>query len=558
MMNFKTSGKDFINGSAKMAGGFYRKLFYSDFRKIGGAALLLGGASLASRLLGVFRDRILAGTFGAGDELDVYYAAFRLPDLIFNLVVLGVLSAGFIPVFSRFFYNRREKEAWALTNTVLNLLGFLLIILSLALILFAPELVRLLTPGFSGEKFRQTVELTRIVALSPIFLGLSAVLGDVLQSLRRFFAYAVAPILYNLGIILGAIFLVPVWGLKGLAFGVVAGSFLHFLAQIPPLFGTGYRFKFFPGWKQEGLKEMVVLMMPRMMTLVLLQLNFLAITVIASFLASGSLAVFNLSFNIWSFPLGIFAASFVVASFPALSENAAQKNWPEFKKTFVYAFRQILFYLVPSSALFIILRAQIVRVILGSGEFGWNDTILTIESLKFLTLGLFAEGLTLLLSRAFFALYDAKTPFWIGLFGTMARVFGAWFFAQSLGAPGLALGFAGGAILQMILLWIFLERKVGVFDFKDIFSGGLKIAAASFLAGLGAWLGLRFGARFVDMQTGHGLLLQGALAGLFGILVYLMATSLMKLRETGDLTAALFTKFSLKKIKTKEDISSTL
>lgn len=537
--------------------GVYQKLFHSSFQKIGGAALLLAVASLTSRLLGVLRDRILAGTFGAGDELDIYYAAFRFPDLIFNLVVMGVLSAGFIPVFSRLFHREGEKKAWELANSVLNTLFLVLIIFSLLLVILAPWLMRFLTPGFSPEKLQMAVLLTRLMSLSPLFLGLSAVLGNVLQSLKKFFTYALAPILYNLGIIFGALVLVDHWGLKGLAWGVVFGALLHFLIQIPSLIGTGFHYRFFFGWAGSGLKEIWRLTVPRTLSLVLLQLNFLFITAIASWLEAGSLAIFNLAYNIWSFPLGVFATSLVVASFPVLAEKAGQDRWEEFKQGFVYTFRQILFYLIPASALFIVLRAQLVRVILGSGKFNWRDTILTINSLKFLTLGLLAEGLILLLTRTFFVLRDAKTPFFVGLLGTLARVGGAWYFSlkTDTGTAGLALGFALGAVLQMGVLWFFLEKKIRALQDKEIFISGLKIITASFLAGVAAWLGLRLGAHFVDMQTGLGVLLQGTVAGLFGILVYLVSGTILKLKETKDLSRALFERFSLRRIRAREDIS---
>lgn len=534
----------------------YHKLFQSNLQRIGGAALLLGGASLASRLLGVLRDRILAGTFGAGNELDIYYAAFRFPDLVFNLIILGALSAGFIPVFVRFLRREDKREAWDLANCVVNFVGLFLIFFSLTLFVFAPFLIKVLTPGFSAEKIALTVKLTRIMAWSPFFLGLSAVLGNILQSLKRFFTYALAPVLYNLGIIFGVLVLAPRFGLAGLGFGVVLGALLHLLVQIPSLAGTGYWYRLKLNWRQPGLKDILYLTSPRILSVALLQLNFLAITVLASSLAAGSIAIFDLAYNIWSFPLGIFAASFVVASFPRLSEEAGRQDWKAFKQSFVYTFRQILFYLIPASALFIILRAQIVRVVLGTGKFTWSNTILTVESLKFLTLGLLAEGLILFISRAFFALEDSKTPFFLGLFGSIARISLAWFFGRYLGVSGLALGFAGGAILQMLALWLSLERKLKDFRDRSIFIGGVKMSLAALGAGIVAWLGLRLGATLVDMQTGLGIFLQGMLAGLLGVFVYVLISSWMKLEEMRDLLQALFSKFSLKKVVVEEDIAN--
>ena len=273
-------------------------------------------------------------------------------------------------------------------------------------------------------------------------------------------------------------------------------------------------------------------------------MNFLAITVLASGLAAGSLAIFNLSYNIWTFPLGILAASLATAAFPTLAQEASNKDWPVFAKTFSLAFRQILFLIIPSSALLIVLRAQIVRVILGTGKFGWTDTILTINSLQYLTVGLFAEALMLLLVRGFFALEDTKTPFWLGIVGSVFRISGAWFFSFFLGVGGLALGYAVGGIINMILLWFFLRQKVarlarqdtgesgrGSLNEKEIFISGLKIFVASLVAAASAYGMLRVMDFWVNTQKTLGIFSQGLVAGLVGLLVYFLAGLLLRSPE---------------------------
>ncbi len=511
---------------------FTNKILNGQSQTITSAAIILAAASLASRFLGLLRDRLLAGTFGAGDTLDIYYAAFRIPDLVYNLLILGALSAGFIPVFVSL-WQRAEKDesAWRFVNSILNILLVGLIILGGLFFIFAPNLMKLITPGFTGEKLSLTIVMARIMFLSPVLLGVSGILGGTLQSVKRFFIFSLAPIFYNLGIIFSILFLVPRFGIFGLAWGVALGALFHMLVQLPSVIALGFRWRPVFGWADQGVRRLAALMVPRTLTLAVSQLNFVAITILASGLAAGSLAIFNLAYNIWSFPLGIFAASLATAAFPTLAQSVSSKDWSSFAKNFSATFRQILFLIVPASALFIVLRAQIVRVVLGSGKFDWEDTILTLDSLKYLTLGLFAEAVILLLIRGFFALQDTKTPFWLGLVSSVFRIFGAWFFAQYFGPAGLALGYALGGVVNMILLWVFLERKAGDLRFKEILISGLKIFLASFLAGSAAYLVLQIMDIFVDTHKVIGIFAQGLAAGIFGIFIYFIVCLLLRSQE---------------------------
>src|SRR3989338_11285854 len=424
-----------------------KKLFNGEINSITMAALLVGGSSLVSRLLGIFRDRILAGQFGAGDTLDVYYAAFRLPDLIFNLLVLGALSAGFIPIFTslikspllklRSLLGHEYKEAWQLANNVLNILVLGLLLLCGLGVIFAPQIIQLITPGFSREKIDLTVGLSRIMFLSPIFLGISGVFGGILQSFKRFFVYAMSPIFYNIGIIIGALYLVPLWGIYGLAWGVVLGASAHLAVQLPTLIQLGFKYSFQFDLKNKKVRQIWLMMVPRTMSLAISQLNLLVITVIASTLSSGSLSVFNFANNLQSFPVGIFGISFAIAAFPAMSAAAFDKK--NLVKDLSQTVRQILFFIIPSTVLLLALRAQIIRVILGTGQFDWQDTVLTIDTLGFFCLSLFAQALIPLLVRVFYARLTAKTPFIIGLIAALANIFLSIWLSDRLGVAGLAL-----------------------------------------------------------------------------------------------------------------------
>lgn len=550
---------------------------------------------MVSRLLGVFRDRILAGKFGAGDALDIYFAAFKVPDLVYGLLVVGALTAGFIPVFTAYL-KRKEKliidssspqtsgglrkgveirgdrpstppptsssteegrmneEAQYLANDVLNIIGLGLVLICSLAIIFARQIVPLIAPGFGPEKLNLTVSLSRIIFLSPIFLGISGVFSGVLQSFKHFVAFSLAPIFYNLGIIFGAVFLTGHFGIYGLGMGVVLGAFLHMMIQVPPAIIFGFRYHPVLDFYHSGIRRIGRLMIPRTFSLGLSQFNFLAMTIIASTLASGSLAIFNFAYNIYAFPLGIIAASYAVAAFPTMTRYAQEKDWKSFGQSFSSAFRQILFFIIPASALLLVLRAQIVRVILGTGRFDWNDTILTINALQFLVLGLFADALVLLLIRGFFAFEDTTTPFILGIFDTLIRVFGAYFLSRYFGVAGMAAGFASGCVVYVILLWFFLRKRAGALDHKKIFSSATKIIAASLTAALFAYGTLRIFADLVNMRTLLGVFTQGLVAGLVGILIYVVSSFLLRSEEMFSFWQVITHRLPWSKVAPKEEV----
>jgi putative peptidoglycan lipid II flippase len=529
-----------------------KNLLNGESKTITGAALLLGAASLASRFLGVVRDRVLAGQFGAGDTLDVYYAAFRIPDFIFNLLILGALSAGFIPVFTAALAAAKEKGekvdlAWDIVSGLINIMGVLLIFLCGLFIALSPFIVPVITPGFGAEKMALTVTMTQIMMLSPIFLGLSNIFGGVLQSFKRFFIFSLAPIFYNFGIIVGALFFTKWWGIYGLAFGVILGAIAHMLIQLPAVLQLGYRYRFIFDLANQNIRKIGKLMIPRTLGLAVSQINLVVMTVIASTLVSGSLAVFNLANNLQYFPIGIIGISFAVAVFPVLGEYAAGGKREEMVKSFSHAVRQILFFIVPAAVLLLVLRAQIVRVIFGSGQFDWEDTILTADTLAFFVTSLFAQALVPLLARFFYALQDTKTPFLVGLFSAVVNVFLAMPMAGRWGVIGLAAAFSVSSILNFCLLWILLRVKFGSLDEKKILGSAFKISVAAVLMafsiqGMKAAL-----APFVDMQTFLGILGQGLGAGLVGLAVFIVAGLALGSREMFAVRDAI--KYKLFKVK---------
>ena len=512
-----------------------QKIFSSGpINSISMAAFIIAVAGIASRLFGFLRDRILAAQFGAGDTLDAYYAAFRIPDLLYSFLVLGALSAAFIPVFTEFYAQKKEHQAWELASHVLHLLVIGLGLMSLLAVIFMHGLMDVLVPGFSPEKKDITEQFTRIMLLSPILLGISAVFGGVLVSLKRFLLYSIAPIFYNIGIIIGAVFLVKYTGPSGLAWGVVLGALLHVIIQYFDLRACGFQYTFsMKGmWKNTAVRKVILLMIPRSLGMAINQISFLVVTIFASTLVSGSLAVFTLANNIQSVPLGLFGIAFSLAVFPSLSALAAKKQEEEFFHLFAKTFRRILFFTLPISVLMIVLRAQIVRVILGSGHFDWHDTIATFGVLGILSVSLFAQSLIPLLARAFFALQNTRTPLYIALVSEALHIALIFFFMHSYKINGLAIAFSIATIFNMLLLYIFLRRKFDSWRDTDIFMPSMKIVFASIVTGIVAQLTKSaFGFNDNELDTFVAIFIQLVVTSTVGLSVFAALSWWMHIEE---------------------------
>jgi len=533
----------------------FKDIFKKPINSITVAAAFVAVSSLASRFLGIVRDHILAGQFGAGSALDTYYAAFRIPDLIFNLIVLGALSAGFIPIFSAAIKNFSKTDslnqaAWDLANNILNFLFLGIACLSLLGIIFAPALTYLLTPGFSPQEQEATVLLTRIMFLSPLFMGLSSLWGGILQSFKRFVVYSLAPIFYNLGIIIGALYFVNWWGMPGLAIGVVLGAFLHMLVQIPTVYSLGFRYKFSLHWHDVNTRLIGKMMVPRTMSLAISQINLVVITILASQLSSGSLSIFNFANNLQSFPIGIFGISFAIAAFPALS--AAAFDTEKLKINFSQTMRQILFFVIPVSILIIVLRAQIVRVVLGNGNFDWQDTILTMNTLALFAVSLFAQATLPLLVRVFYARHNSATPFYIGLVSVVVNIALSLWLNPLFGVAGLAMAFSAANIVNFLLLWLWLQRKVGNLDFLHILLSAAKFIVAGLAAGITAQIMKVPVSSIVGMDRFIGVFTQLAISGLAGLAVYLVFCYLLQSEELSSFLSSIIRRLPFKKINTED------
>lgn len=507
-----------------------RRLLTRQSKSITGAAVILGAASFVSRIMGIARDRIFAHQFGVGDVLDAYYAAFRIPDFIFNILIVGAIAAGFIPVFTKLI-EKNNKEAWRVANSILNLFGLALTIASAVIWVLAPQIMQYIVPGFEGVKLADTILLTRIMLLSPILLGVSSIIGSILQSFKSFLVYSLTPIMYNAGIIFGAIALVPMFGIAGLAYGVVIGAALHLLIQLPALFHHGFRYQPLLAWRNSNVRRIIVLVIPRTLGLAAGQVNLIAITVIASTISAGSIAVFNFANNLQYFPIGIIGVSFAVAAFPTLATLIAKGKKEAFTMHLVSTIKQILFLIIPFTVLFLLLRAQIVRIVLGTGAFTWEATVLTADALAYFALSLFAQSLILLFVRVFYVFEDTLTPFLVSILAVVVNIVGSLYFKEALGVIGLALAFSLAAVFQLAVLWLLLRIKIGPMREGDILKTLAKLSiAAIIMAPVVQMLKIPI-ASIVDMSRFWGIFTQGAISSIAGITVYASICHLLEVEE---------------------------
>lgn len=509
-----------------------RKLFSNGpIQSITAAASVVAVASLSSRLLGILRDRVLAGEFGASQTLDIYYAAFRLPDFLYNFLIFGALSAGFIPLLAMHHARKQSKEIWEFTNIVLTAGIIIIIPLILFLLVIAPYLIKwIVVPGFSPEDQTTTVMLSRIMFLSPFFLGLSGVLSGVLQSFKRFFIYSLAPIFYNVGIIIGALYFVPVHGTIGLAWGVVFGAFLHFAIQFPAVKALGWPIRLILRFGDNRLRELFRLMVPRTLTLLVTQANLLVITFIASHLEEGSITIFNLANNLQSFPIGIIGISFAVAAFPTLSQYIAEQKMEKFTESFIKATAEILYFILPITVLIFGLRAQIVRTILGTGVFGWDATQNTLTALGYFSLSLFAQSLIPLFTRAFFAQKDSAYPFAASIIGLLSNIGLSYFFSihHAMGVVGLALAFSLASILQLAALWTGLRLRLGSLRDAELLRIVFKILIGVLAMVPVMQLMKQVTVVAIPLDTFIGVFFQAALTGMVAIAAYVLVEWLVK------------------------------
>ena len=422
------------------------------------SVFLIAFFSIISRLFGLLRDRLLASTFGAGDALDSYYAAFRLPDLIFNTLIFGALGSAFIPQFVKLWHEDKE-QAVKLANNLLNILFIIILILTIIFWFLTPNLTPLFTPGFSLAKQLLTIDLTKIMLLSIIFFSLSTMMSSILNSLHKYLFYSLAPLFYNLGIISGILFIGKNSGVTGAAWGVVIGSGLHFLIQLIDVFKTGWRYQLV--FEFNGLmKKIFKLMVPRAFGLLVNQINQIIITFLCSLLKSGSLSIFNFAINIQYLPINIFGISLSTVAFPFFSQYWARNDHLNFFNKLLESFRRILFLSIPISLFLIFFSKEIVNLLLGAGRFDILAVEETSQALIFFSLSIFAQSLLPIITKAFYAQEDTKTPVKISIISIILNIILAIILMKFLAISGLVISYSLSAIFNFFILYLIIRKRI--------------------------------------------------------------------------------------------------
>jgi putative peptidoglycan lipid II flippase len=505
--------------------------------RIGQATVIIAVFSLLAKILGLVRDAVFSHQFGAGQMIDAYFAAFRVPDFIYNLLILGTFSVAFIPIFSEYLIKDRER-ADELASSIINVTLFMMLILTGLAFVFINPLVHAIAPGFSGQAFDLTKLFTQIFLLSPILLTLSSIVSSMLNTYKRFALVAVAPVFYNGSIIFGALVLYPHFGPVGLAWSVVLGAALHFAIQVPQIFALGFRYSLKVVSSDPGFHKFWKLYWPRIFSMGTEQVTALIVTMFGSFLGAGALAAFYYANNLQSVFLSLFAVSFAIAIFPVLSDLYNQKDHLKFKDVLAKTAIQILFFIIPLSILTLVLRAQIVRLVLGVGQathFTFGNTRLVAQSLGLFTISMFAQALIPLFTRAFYSMHNTLTPVIIGLFTIVSNVAVTYFLTNRLGIAGMALAYSVTNIINLLLLIMELHRRLGSIHDDYLIINCLKIVIAALIGGAGAFVSLYLIAPWVNMHTYWGVLIQGSTAALIGGGIYLGIGYMMGLSETHHL-----------------------
>ncbi len=522
------------------------------------AAYLLAGFALLSQLLALLRDRILAAQFGAGHTLDLYYAAFRIPDFLFATIASLLSLYALLPILSRL-EQKNEGYLIAFLRDSLLLFFIGMAAISAVIFFFIPQLVNVVVPGIAADEGSrlQLILLIRILLLQPILLGASNMLAALTQLRHRFVLYSISPLLYNVGIIIGALFLYPKMGIVGLGWGVVLGAFMHVALQAPFFFSEKRTVRMPRSLMFKSFWEVLALSVPRTLALSAGQISLLAIVALASFLSAGSITVFTFGFNLQAVPLTIIGVSYSIAAFPTLARLYAAGQRKEFAQHIEAALRHIIFWAVPATIFFIVLRAQLVRVILGAGAFDWSATRLVAAALAIFVVSLTAQSISLLIARAYYAAGNTKKPLYYGIVDVVVSIGSAIGFValfhssafmrdfiesmlrvediQGTTVLMLAMGYAFGSIVECVVSFFFFCKDFTI-SAKRLLGQLFQTFSAAVIGGGVTYIILAETGAVGTINTTLGLIFQGAGAGLAGLAV---TTGILYLLKNPELAEAI-------------------
>lgn len=537
-------------------------LLYSRQTSILSAASIIMATMMLSKILGLVRDRLLAHAF-TPDKIDIFWAAFRLPDLIFQIVILGALSVAFIPVFTEHLEDKGKDDAFAMARAVLNASLLIFILITILIYIFAhPIIANFIAPGFTAEKLAQVVTLTRVILFGQVVLVIGSFFIGVSQSFQRFIIPSLSPVFYNIGIILGIVFLGKYFGIMGAAYGVVIGAVLHAGIQLPMVWSMGFRFKFPLKFFHPGVKEIMQLMSVRTIGLAAEQINETVGLALASLASIGSVTYLTFAQHLQVVPIGLFGATLAQAALPVLSSERAHGKIEEFKITMLTTLHQILFLTLPATAILIVIRIPVVRLIFGASRFDWEATVLTGATLAFLSIGLAAQAISLLLVRGFYALKDTKTPVIVSLVVVVLNIILSLYGIVVLKLDVWSIGFANSiaAVVSAVLLFWTLHFKVGKFDLRAVLAPFFKMLLATAIMGFALYIPIKLlDAVIFDTTKTVNLLALTGISSIFALSVYLLLVWFLKVRELGTYVELIkrLGKFQ-SKLKSKEMLQETV
>ena len=498
------------------------------------AATIIAASFLLSAFLGLIRNRLLAARFFGGLEgdLDVYFAAFIIPDTIFQLLVVGAVSAAFIPIYQGYL-KKSVKKANFMANVSLTLVTTTLLVLSIIIAIFARPFSQALS-HYTGSQLDLMVNLIRLMSIAQIFFSISSFLTGILQAHRRFLIPAIAPLFYNLGTILGILILTPYIGIYAAAVGVIFGSILHVIIQLPAAIHTGYTLKFRLRFNHKGVRRMLRLMPPRSFSLALVQVERIVSLNIASALPAGSFTIFNFARQVYVLPITLFGVSLGQASFPTLAEEALSKDKTKFADTLGKTILQIFFFCLPAAILILILRIPIVRIIFGARNFPWEATLLTGKTLAIFSLSIAPQAAVQLLTRAFYAQKNTRTPLIINIATLILFILTSYLFTHtfSWGILGLSTAMSLSNALNFLVLYLTISATL---PSLGITMEIIKMLFVSVLSSFALWIPMRLLDQFVfDTTRTVPLLILTAIVSLIGLIVYFGLANLLKVKQYAD------------------------
>jgi len=499
------------------------------------AAFVLGFAFTISAVLGILRDRFLYAQFYSccASQLDAYNAAFRIPDIIFKLLVIGALSAAFIPVFSGAL-EENKNQAYSLARSTITLLFIIFSVIAVVVFIFAKPLSSLITADFSSDQIDLMASLTRVMLAAQLFFLISNFLTGILQVNKRFLVPAFSPVVYNLGIIFGILVLSPILGIYGPAIGVLIGAFLHFAIQLPLVVSLGFKLKPEFSFSLPGVKRIVRLMVPRSLSLGLGEIESTVVLFLATSLPTGSLSLLYLAQHLGSLPSRLFGATIGQAALPALSSSNSRKDDKEFTKILVDSFLQALYLTIPVAVAILVLRIPIIRLAFGTKGFPWQATLKTGQALAYLAPGIVAQSGIQIITRGFYSLQDTRTPFWVAVISLLISIIigVSSIYTFDMGILGLVLAISLANIFQFFVLFGFISKKIAFFPWQrmSLFLG--KVGFCATISGIISWLVMRyFDLYLIDTSRVFGLVLLTAAAAFLGLIFYLFSTLLFKVEE---------------------------